>query len=56
MRAILTRALGQYAGYSTFCDGQLDVMVPMMHSRDVVARIATGAGKSLCMFLPPGGD
>ena len=53
MRARLTAALSQHFGYSTFRDGQLDVMLPMMHSRDVFARMATGAGKSLCMFLPP---
>ena len=36
-----------------FCDGQLDALLPVVHGRDVFVRMATGAGKSLCMFLAP---
>ena len=49
----LTSALMKHFGYSSFREGQLEAMLPIMHGRDVFARMATGAGKSLCMFLPP---
>ena len=32
---------------------QMDVLLPLVHGRDAFVRMATGAGKSLCMFLAP---
>ena len=32
---------------------QLDALLAVMHGKDVFVRMATGAGKSLCMFLAP---
>ena len=39
--------------FETFKPGQLEAMLPVLHCKDVFVRMATGAGKSLCMFLPP---
>ena len=46
-------ALVQYFKFNSFRPGQLDVLLPALHGRDVFARMATGAGKSLCFFLVP---
>ena len=37
----------------SFCPGQLESTLPAMHHKDVFVRMATGSGKSLCMFLVP---
>ena len=47
-------ALQKYFKYSSFRPGQLETLLPLIHGRDVFARMATGAGKSLCMFLAIG--
>ena len=39
--------------YENFRSGQLEVIIPALHKRDVVAKMATGSGKSLCIFLVP---
>ena len=39
--------------YSSFRPGQLAAVIPVLHGRDVIAKMATGAGKSLCFFLVP---
>ena len=49
----LKSSMRRYFGFSSFQPGQLETMLPLMHGEDVFARMATGAGKSLCMFLPP---
>ena len=49
----LKRALHTYFKYTEFRPGQVESTVPAMHGRDVFVRMATGSGKSLCMFLVP---
>ena len=36
--------------YSSFHPG---LLMAVLHRQDVFVRMATGSGKSLCMFLPP---
>ena len=40
-------------GFRDFLPGQLDAVLSILHGNDVFVRMATGSGKSLCMFLPP---
>ena len=49
----LEGALHKYFSFPVFRDGQLDALLPVVHGRDVFVRMATGAGKSLCLFLAP---
>lgn len=46
-------ALREYFKYSSFRPGQLDAVLPALHKKDVFVRMATGSGKSLCMYLVP---
>lgn len=52
-RKKLEDALLKYFKHTTFRPGQLEALLPVMHGKDVFVRMATGAGKSLCMFLAP---
>ena len=45
--------LSRVFGHTDFRPGQLDAMLPALHGSDAVVRMATGAGKSLCIFLVP---
>lgn len=49
----LQAVLQKYFSFSNFRDGQLEALVPLLHGRDVFARMVTGSGKSICMFLGP---
>ena len=49
----LEHALQQFYKFTGFRPGQLEAMLPILHCKDVFVRMATGSGKSLCMFLPP---
>ena len=46
-------ALEKYFKYASFRPGQLDAVLPELHKKDVLVRMATGSGKSLCMYLVP---
>ena len=46
-------ALQHHFKHSDFRPGQLEAVLPVLHCQDVFVRMATGSGKSLCMFLPP---
>ena len=45
--------LQSYFKYCSFRPGQLDAVLPALHGKDVFVRMATGSGKSLCMYLVP---
>lgn len=51
--ANLETTLLQVFGFSSFRRGQLDAIVPSLHGRDTFVRMATGGGKSICMFITP---
>ena len=40
-------------GHTEFRPGQLDAAISVLHGHDTFVRMSTGAGKGLCMFLPP---
>ncbi len=46
-------ALSKYFGHDSFRPGQLESVLAAVHGSDVFVRMATGGGKSLCMFLVP---
>ena len=48
-----TTILQNTFGFSSFRPGQLEATVGSLHVRDVFVRMATGAGKSIPMFLVP---
>ena len=49
----LTTTLQSVFGYTSFRPGQLSALLPALHGIDTFIQMATGAGKSLCMFLVP---
>ncbi len=46
-------ALQKYYKHTAFRPGQLESLLPVVHGKDVFVRLATGSGKSMCMFLVP---
>ena len=48
-----TAALKAHFGFDSFRTGQLEAIVAVMEGKDVVVRITTGGGKSVCYLLPP---
>ena len=53
VKARLYSALHSYFKFDEFWPGQLESLVPVLHGKDVFIRLATGSGKSLCIFLAP---
>ena len=53
VKAKLCLALCSYFKFDEFRPGQLESLVPVLHGKDVFIHLATGSGKSLCMFLGP---
>ena len=52
-RIKLQGVLQRYFGFSEFRAGQMEASLSILHGEDVFVRMATGSGKSLCMFLAP---
>ena len=52
-QAKLASVLRDTFGFQQFGPGQLEAVLPPAHGKDVFVRMATGGGKSLCMFLLP---
>ena len=49
----LREVLLKYFGHCSFRPGQMEASLSVLHGQDVFVRMATGSGKSLCMFLGP---
>ena len=49
----LRLTLATVFGLQSFRPGQLEYVLPALHGKDVFARMATGAGKSVAMFMVP---
>ena len=47
------RVLREVFKHENFRPGQLEVIIPALHKKDVIAKMATGSGKSLCFFIVP---
>ena len=52
VRAVLS-VICDVFGFAFARQGQLEAIVPALHGHDVFIRMATGAGKSICMFSVP---
>ena len=52
-RMQLCATLQRFFKFTEFRPGQLEASLAVLHHKDVFVRMATGSGKSLCMFLPP---
>lgn len=48
----LKNILKQYFGYPDFRPGQLEIILPLINQRDMLAILPTGGGKSLCFQIP----
>ena len=49
----LLPAMQSYFHHDSFRPGQLEAMFPVMHGHDVLVKMPTGGGKTMCMFVPP---
>lgn len=51
--AKLLPAMRSYFHHESFKPGQLEAMLPVLHGHDVLVKMPTGGGKTMCMFVPP---
>ena len=49
-------ALRHFLKHESFRPDQLAALLPVLHGKDVLAKMATGAGKSLCPLPCPTGS
>lgn len=49
----LQEVLSKYFSFSSFRHGQIKAPLSVLHGKDTFVRMATGSGKTLCMFLGP---
>lgn len=49
----LQEVLSKYFGFSSFRPGQMEASLSVLHGQDVFVHMATGSGKSLCIYLGP---
>ena len=49
----LVPTLQNHFDYGSLKPGQAEAILALLHGHDVFVQMATGSGKSLCMFLPP---
>lgn len=52
IQAILYEHLQNHFAYTTFHEGQEEIILDVLHGRDVLGILRTGTGKSLCYQLP----
>ena len=52
VRAVLS-VIRDVFGFASARPGQLEAIIPALHGHDVFIKMATGAGKSICMFSVP---
>ena len=52
-RIKLYATLRRFFKFAEFRPGQLEAALAVLHRKDVFVHMATGSGKSLCIFLPP---
>ena len=52
MKEKAEKILSRYWGYSSFREGQLDIIEQVLKNRDVLAVLPTGGGKSICFQVP----
>ena len=49
----LLPAMHSYFGHESFRPGQLEAILLVLHRHDVLVKMPTGGGKTMCMFMPP---
>ena len=49
----LVPTLQTHFGFGALKPGQAEAILALLHGHDVFVQMATGSGKSVCMFLPP---
>ncbi len=52
-QVLLQAVLRDVFGHQSFRPGQLEALLPVAHGKNVFIHMATGGGKSLCMYLVP---